>query len=164
MLEFEHKSGRFTVEFEFRGHDDSVEVEVGVILKDCETVILYAVRILIQRSIIVLESNLESEGSSKRHILGEEGKSGQVHLRFVEECVIVAELLIDYKASTRLVQLLTLLGAVLIYEVIGAVAVGMVCRQEAGASVQAGAIIDLQNCSLGPNCKEDEQNCKHKLR
>ena len=164
MLEFEHKSGRFTVEFEFRGHDDSVEVEVGVILKDCETVILYAVRILIQSSIIVLEGNLQSKGGSKRYVLGEEGKSGQVHLRLVEECVVVAKLLIDYKAGTRLVQLLTLLGAVLIYEVIGAVAVGMVCRQEAGASVQAGAIIDLQNCSLSPNCKEDEQSCKHKLR
>ena len=76
MLEFEHKSGRFAVEFEFGGHDDSVEVEICVVLKDCEAVILYAVCILIQRSIIVLEGHLQSKGGSKRHILGEEGKSG----------------------------------------------------------------------------------------
>ena len=103
MLEFEYKSGRFAVEFEFGGHDDTVEVEISVVLKYCEAVILYAVRILIQRSIIVLEGNLQSKGGSNRHVLGEEGKSGQVHLRFIEESVVVAELLADNKTGTRLV-------------------------------------------------------------
>ena len=42
--------------------------------------ILNAVRILIQRSIIVLEGNLESEGGSDRHVLGEEGESSQIDL------------------------------------------------------------------------------------
>ena len=123
--------------------------------------ILNAVRILIQRSVIVLEGNLKSEGGPNRHVFGEEGESSQIHLRLVEEGMVVAELLVHYKAGSSLVQFQTLFGAVLIDEIIGAVAVCLVGGLEAGAPVEAWAVLNINNSSLGPNYKEDEQSCKH---
>ena len=78
--------------------------------------------------------------------------------------MVVAELLADNKAGSSLVQFLALFGAVLIDEIIGAVAVCLVCGLEAGASVEAWAVLTINNSSLGSNCKEDEQSSKHKLR
>ena len=122
--------------------------------------ILNAVRILIQRSVIVLEGNLESEGGSNLHIFGEEGESSQIDLRFAEEGMVVAKLLVHYKASSSLVQFLALFGAILINEIIGTVAEYMVGELEAGAPVEAWAVLTF-NSSLSPNCKEDEQSSKH---